>query len=116
MLKLLADENFKRQIVVGLRRRISTVDITTVQDLGLTGSPDPKVLATAASEDRVLLTHDVRTLPAFAYERLEAEDPLPGVIVVPDRMAIGLAIDELILLLEAGTDGDLAMQVLFLPL
>lgn len=116
MLKLLADENFKRQIVVGLRRRVSRADVTSVQESGLAGFTDPDVLAAAASDGRVLLTHDVRTIPAFAYERLQAGEPMPGVIVVPDRMAIGVAIDELILLLEAGEERDLTFQVLYLPL
>lgn len=32
MLALLADENFKEQIVTGLRRRLRDLDITTVRD------------------------------------------------------------------------------------
>lgn len=115
-MKLLADENFKRQIVVGLRRRVPEVDVATVQELGLTGSDDPEVLAVSASEGRVLLTHDVQTVPRFAYARLEAGDEMPGVVVVPDRMAIGLAIDELAVIYTVGHARDLALQVLFLPL
>ncbi len=88
----------------------------SVQDLGIRGIADSEVLAQAASENRVLLTHDVNTVPDCAYERLESGAPMPGVVVVPDRMAIGQAIEELALLIEAGSSPDVDLQVLHLPL
>ncbi len=57
MLKLLADENFDNQIVRGLLRRNPKLDIVRVQEVGLSGSDDPKILAWASETDRVLLTH-----------------------------------------------------------
>lgn len=116
MLALLADENFKAQIQTGLRRRLPTVDLVSVQELGLRGLDDPGLLARAASEHRVLLTHDVNTVPRFAYERLESGAPMAGVVVVPDRMAVGQAIDELALLIESATPEDVELRVLHLPL
>lgn len=116
MLALLADENFKVQIQTGLRRRLPAIDLVSVQDLGIRGIADSEVLAQAASENRVLLTHDVNTVPHCAYERLESGTPMPGVVVVPDRMAIGQAIEELALLIEAGTSRDVDLQVFHLPL
>lgn len=116
MLALLADENFKAQIQTGLRRRLHTVDLVSVQDLGIRGLDDPDLLARAAAENRVLLTHDVNTVPRFAYELLESGAPMAGVVVVPDRMAIGQAIEELGLLIECGTAEDIEVRVLHLPL
>jgi predicted nuclease of predicted toxin-antitoxin system len=58
VLRLAGDENFNHHIVTGLRRRISSVDILTVRTAGLKGTPDLGVLAWAAQEGRVVLTHD----------------------------------------------------------
>ena len=93
-----------------------TVDLVSVQELGIRGLDDPDLLARAASENRVLLTHDVNTVPHFAYECLQSGAPMAGVVVVPDRMAVGQAIDELALLIESGTPEDVELRVLHLPL
>ena len=44
MLQFLADENFNNQIVRGILRRNSNVDIVRVQDVGLAEADDPTVL------------------------------------------------------------------------
>jgi Domain of unknown function (DUF5615) len=62
MLKLATDENFNNDILRALLRRISSVDIVRVQDAGLGGADDETVLAWAAAEGRILLTHDVTTV------------------------------------------------------
>jgi hypothetical protein len=46
------------------------MDIERVQDVGLSGREDPAILAWAAQETRILLTHDVRTITRFAYDRV----------------------------------------------
>ena len=71
MLKLIADEYFDNQIIRGLLRRNSKLDIVRVQDVGLSGVDDPTILAWAAKTNRVLLTHYVATITYYAYERIE---------------------------------------------
>lgn len=44
MLRFLADYNFNNQIVRGILRRKSNVDIVRVQDVGLIEGDDPTVL------------------------------------------------------------------------
>lgn len=61
MLPLLADENFNNDIVRGTWRKEPGLDIVRVQDVGLSGADDATVLAWAADNGRVLLTHDVST-------------------------------------------------------
>ena len=116
MLRLLADENFKEQIVNGLRRRLPGIDLVTVRDAGLVGDDDPSVLAWAALEDRVLLTHDIRTMKGFAYERVEAGKPMPGVLEVPDLLPIGQAIEELLLVIQLADAAEIRDRALRLPL
>lgn len=71
MLRFAADEGFRAAIVDGLRRLNPDIDIVTVQERGLRTAPDPVVLDWAANEERVLLTHDTKTMRRFAYERVQ---------------------------------------------
>ena len=50
------DENVDHAIANGLRRR--GIDVTTANDAGLLGADDAAQLAFAASQRRVLVTHD----------------------------------------------------------
>jgi hypothetical protein len=61
--RFLADANFDLIILVAAKRRELAFDYQTALEAGLTGQQDPDVLAVAAREGRVLLTHDVRTMP-----------------------------------------------------
>jgi predicted nuclease of predicted toxin-antitoxin system len=65
--RLLTDENFDGDIVRGLLRRMPELDVVRVQDVGLAETPDPNILAWAAADQRILLTHDRDTVPGFAY-------------------------------------------------
>lgn len=116
MLKLAADENFNNGIVRGLLRRNPTLDIVRVQDVGLSGADDAAVLAWAATEGRVLLTHDVTTMTRYAYERVARGEPLPGVFEVARTVPIGVAIEDILLLAESSFEGEWAGQVRYLPL
>ena len=116
MLRFVADEDFTRAIVRGVLRARSDIDIVRVQDVGLRTQEDAVVLNWAATEGRVLLTHDVQTMPAHAYERARNMLPMPGVFVVPQDEAIGPIIEDLILLAECSREGEWEGQVQYLPL
>ena len=92
------------------------MDVLRVQDAGLIGADDPEILAWAAEEDRILLTHDAATVPDFAYERIRAGAAMPGVIEVSRQMPIGQAVEDLLLVMEAGRPEDWDNQVIYLPL
>lgn len=70
MLRFVADEDFTRAIVRGVLRARPDVDLVRVQDVGLRTQKDAVVLDWAATEGRVLLTHDAQTMPTHAYERV----------------------------------------------
>lgn len=116
MLRLLADENFNNQIVRGILRQNSQVNIVRVQDVGLSGVDDPTVLAWAAEEGCIVLTHDVATMTTFAYERVQAGLSMPGVFEVSRRVPVGAAIEEILLIAECSLEGEWEGQVRFLPL
>jgi hypothetical protein len=116
MLRLAADENFNNDIVRGIVRRNPTVDIVRVQDAGLTGADDPTVLAWTAQAQRVLLTHDVETITHYAYERVRAGQPMPGVFEVSRTIPLGQAIEDILLIAECSLEGEWEGQVRYLPL
>lgn len=115
-MKLLADENLHRAIVRSLLRRLPHLDVVRVQDVGLSGADDATVLAWAASEGRLVLTHDVKTLIADAYGRVRAGLPMPGVIEISQEAPISPVIDDLLLLLTCSLPDEWEGQVLFVPL
>ncbi len=69
MVRLLADENINHDLVRGVLRRRPGLNLVHVQAVGLSETDDPEILAWAAREKRVLLTHDVNTMTRFAVYR-----------------------------------------------
>lgn len=116
VLRLLADENFHGDILRGVLRAEPKLDLLRVQDTELYQAADPVVLEWAAQEDRILLTHDVQTMTKYAYDRIRAGLPMPGLIEVRDDLPIGQAIEEILMVLFASKPGELANKITFIPL
>jgi hypothetical protein len=116
MLRLLADENRNIHLVRGLLRRIPHLDFVRGQDVGLTGVPDDAVLGWAAAAGRVLVTHDIKTVPPAAYARIDAGTLMAGVIAIPWTAPIGPVLDDLLLIVEATQAEDWVGKVEYLPL
>ena len=115
MPRFLADEDFNRVIVRGVLRSHPDIDIVRVQDVGLRTQKDPDVLDWAATNGRVLLTHDAQTMPAHAYERILNSLPMPGVFVVQQEESVSRIIEEIIVLAECSLEGEWEGQVNYLP-
>ncbi len=116
MLKYLADENFHNHVVRALRRQFPDLDLVRAVEVGLEGADDPAVLDWAALSERVLLTHDVRTIRKFAEERIAQGLPMAGVIFVPQPFSRAQIIEELALIAECYEPKDIALSWLHLPL
>ena len=80
------------------------------------GIDDVRLLAWAAEQDRVLLTHDVSTITAFAYRRIVKGHRMPGVFEVNRSVPIRSAIEDILLLTDCGAPGEWERQVRYLPL
>jgi len=115
MIKLAADENFNGKILRGLRRRNPEIDIVRVQDSPAFKADDPSVLAWAAQENRILLTHDIRTMSTFAFDRIEIGLPMPGLFQVNQTAAINQVIEDIILLATCSQEEEWAGQIHYLP-
>ena len=88
MIEFLVDQNFNEDIVDGLTRRDPSLEFTYLRDVGLADATDPAILEWAATHGLVLLTHDRKTIPPFAYARVAAGLPMPGVLLVSSRLPI----------------------------
>jgi hypothetical protein len=116
-MRFAADENFDGRILNGLRVRLPDLDIVRVQDTEMYQSPDDKLLIWLAQEGRILLTHDVRTMPRFVFERVRAGLSVPGVIGVhKEDKSIGAVIDDLEVAIGAGKPEDFENQVKYIPI
>jgi predicted nuclease of predicted toxin-antitoxin system len=116
MLLFVADENFNNDVLRGLLRRDPSLDIVRIQDVGLTHAPDPVVLEWAAQENRVLLTHDRNTITKFAYQRVVEGKPMPGIVEVDRSVPLLVAIEDILLLAVASSQGEWEGQIIYLPL
>ncbi len=116
MIRFLTDEDFDGRIVRGLQRRVPDIDIARCQDVGLRTLHDRQLLDFAAKNDRVLLTHDIRTMSAFAAERIARSQKMPGIILVPQDVPIRQVIEEIELIALCAEPEDLIDQIKRIPL
>jgi len=116
MLRLLTDENFNQDIVRGLNRRLPNLDLLSVRDVGLTGTPDPLILNWAAQNDRVLITHDKKTMTKYGEQLVMRGEPMAGVVLVPKRLRMSRAIDDLQLVIECYSQSQMHDRIEYLPL
>src|SRR4051794_7190917 len=107
MIRLLTDEDFSHKILRGLIRRVPHLDYVLVHDVGLTSQPDPILLKWAASKQRSILTHDKETMIAYAQQLVRQGEPMAGLIVVPQTVGIGRAIDDLELVIQCYSESEI---------
>jgi hypothetical protein len=116
MLPLFIDHNFDHDILQGLYRRIPDLDAITAHEMGLSDAVDPVILAWAAENHRVIITHDVHTMPGHVADRIAAGESVAGVVIVPQLMSIGRAIDDLELIVACTELNEWENMVRHLPL
>jgi hypothetical protein len=116
MLRLLIDENVNHRILRGLKIRLPELDFVTVKEVGLAKFKDPLLLKWAAENDRTILTHDTKTMRPDAEQMLRRGETIAGLIVVPQKMPVGRAIEDLELVISCHSQSDLRDRIQHLPL
>ncbi len=113
--RFLADAYLNKAIVSGVMRREPSLDFLTAQAAGLRGMNDSEVLALAAERRRVLVSHDAGTMPALSrFQRCRKSKR--RCIPIPQRLDIGTAIEELLLVWLASDASEWANRIEWLPL
>ncbi len=116
MVRFLADASLHHAIVTGCARRQPAIDILSAQSAKLHGMSDPDVLGIAASQGRILVTHDFRTMPKHFAEFLAAGGSSPGVFLVKQQTPLASVIEDLVLVWTASTPEDWTNRIVEIPL
>ncbi len=114
-MKFAADENFDNRFLRGLLHKLPDLDIVRVQDTEMYQKSAPALLEWIARENRILLTHDFNTIPKYAYERIVSNLAMPGVIMVDSSASISVIVDDLQIMIEAGTSKDFENRIEYIP-
>ena len=115
MFRLLVDHEFNERILRGVQSR-AEVDVVLARAVALQDKPDEVLLARAAAEERIVLSHDLETMPRFAIAQVRAGIGMPGLILVPQDLAIGRAIEELTILLLCSDQEEWRDIIVYIPL
>jgi predicted nuclease of predicted toxin-antitoxin system len=111
----LADADLNHDIVLGVLRRESAVDFRSASLAGLRGLTDLQVLAVAASEGRILVSHDRKTMPA-AFAEFVRTKKCPGVFILSQKADLLATIESLLLVWLASEAEEWTDRICTLPL
>jgi predicted nuclease of predicted toxin-antitoxin system len=114
--RFLADQDFNEHIIRGVLLREPEIDFVRLRDVGLEKGCDAEILAYAAAERRILVSHDVNTMSAAANRRLAVGQPISGLLLIHQLTPLASGIDNLVLIWTASEAEEWLNQVCFLPL
>jgi len=109
-----ADYDFNQKIVRAVVRHYPAVDFWTVHEAGLEGVPDEQVLEIAAREGRILVSHDLSTMPTHFTKFISNHDS-PGVLLIPQSLSIKQAVEELAIIWGASEAEEWVNTITWLP-
>jgi predicted nuclease of predicted toxin-antitoxin system len=110
-----ADADLNQALVTGVLGREPTIDFQTVSAAGLQGLKDLKVLALAAQQGRILVTHDRKTMPSQFAEFIVSR-PSAGVLIVSKKIAFEAIIEELVLIWSVSSPEEWTNRIAKIPL
>ena len=114
--RFLADNDLNDAIIQGVLRREPAVEFVRLRERALDRRPDVEVLAYAARENWIVVSHDVNTMTDAAFSRIASSQPMTGLFLAHQRTPVAAAIDSLILIWSASELEEWINQVCFLPL
>ena len=110
-----ADADLNQAIVTGVIRRQANLSFQTATEASLEGLKDPEVLALSAKQQRILVTHDRRTMPTeFAEFIVNTESA--GVLIVSRKTALETVIEELLIIWAVSTAEEWINRIAKIPL
>jgi len=109
-----ADENLNAKIVAGLLRREPSLDFQSAKAARLIGLSDPEALAIAAQDNRILVSHDRETLPDH-FSRFIEKSTSAGLLIVSQKLDIGAAIEQILLVWTATEAEEWINRIGYLP-
>lgn len=101
VVRYLADHDLNRKIRDGVLRIEPSIEFLRARDVGAGTWLDDQVLAYAAERGLIVVSHDVNTMTAAAYQRVIAGLPMAGLLLAVQQRPLKTAIDELVLIWSA---------------
>jgi hypothetical protein len=114
-LQFLADADLNRAIVCGVRHREPAISFLQAHDAGLHGLPDPMVLGLAAQAGRILVSHDISTMPAHFLGFLQEGRRSPGVVLVSQEVPVRDAIEGILTIWSVSWPSEMENQIVYIP-
>src|SRR4051812_16794391 len=96
--RLLADHDLNERLRKGVLRREPALEFACVRDFGMEQRPDDEILAFAAQEGWIVVSHDVKTMSAAAQARVQAGQPMNGLLLARQHSPLAPVIDNLVLI------------------
>lgn len=100
---------------IGSIRKDLAVNFQTALVADLESSLDNEVLEFAAKKQRILVSHDRRTMPTH-FANFIVENISYGVLIIPQNVLILEAIDNLILIWAVSEVDEWINRIVYLPL
>ena len=116
MLRLLIDQDLDHVILRALLLRVQNLDVITAHQAGLSNASDPELLAWAAERERVVITHDRRTMPYHATSLIARAEKIAGIIIVSRQLPVSRVIDDLEIIVSCSDMVEWENIVKHLPL
>jgi predicted nuclease of predicted toxin-antitoxin system len=107
--------NLNQAVVTGVLRREPTIDFQTASAAGLEGVKDSEVLAIAAQQERILVSHDRKTMPS-EFASFIVSNQSSGVIIVSRKLPTEVIIEELLLIWAVSSAEEWINHIAKLPL
>jgi len=111
-----ADNDLKKAIVHGVWRHEPAIDFRSARSAGLDSVRDLDVLSRAAAEGRILISHDVSTMPPSFQQFIGSGNRSPSLFLVPQSASAGAVIESLLLVWLASESSEWENRLFWLPL
>ena len=110
-----ADADLNQLLVSAVLRRESKINFQTAFQAKLANLDDPQVLEYARSEQRILVTHDRRTMP-YHFAEFIKESTSSGVIIVSQQISVHQFVEDILLIWSATEIDDWINRIAALPI
>ena len=111
-----ADNDLRSSIRKGVLRQGPSVDFQSAHSAQLDGVPDPEVLQLASGQNRILVSHDERSMPGQFRNFVGTGSRSPGVLIVLQDTPVGEVIESILIIWIASEADEGTNRIAWLPL
>ncbi len=110
-----ADNGLRSSIRKGVFCQEPAVDFQSAHDARLDGVPDPLVLKLASEHNRILASHDERSMPGHFRNFVGTGIRSAGVLIVPQSEPVGQVIESILIISIASEADEWTNRIAWLP-